>query len=141
MKLYGAALAALMLVGCSMEGEVERDVRAQLRDPDSAVFSDVVRKGEVACGYVNGANAFGGMAGRQRFVWISGTAHIEPGNPPQELPSNPTYDEELEYIGAVVRSCRIRTQFARCQHPDITDYLVITDTIEACDPETLMANR
>lgn len=50
----------------------EDAVRARLRDPGSAEFSNVrvSRKSGVAavCGYVNARNGFGGMAGRERFI-------------------------------------------------------------------------
>lgn len=47
-------------------------VRSKLRDPDAARFEDAkTYHGSgvpVVCGRVNGANAFGGKAGYQRFV-------------------------------------------------------------------------
>lgn len=48
-------------------------VRAKLRDPDSAKFSDLYfHRGKdgipVSCGRVNSKNAFGGYGGAQRFV-------------------------------------------------------------------------
>jgi hypothetical protein len=47
-------------------------VRARLRDPDSAVFGDVVvvtkNNVTVACGSVNSRNGFGGMGGFESFV-------------------------------------------------------------------------
>lgn len=47
-------------------------VKAKLRDPDSAIFSDVFvsrRSGSpIACGKVNSRNGFGGMTGAQRFI-------------------------------------------------------------------------
>lgn len=54
----------------------EREVKATLKDPDSAVFSDlrVRRSPLVVCGYVNSRNGFGGMTGRQRFISGSVTA-------------------------------------------------------------------
>lgn len=52
----------------------QREVRALLKDPDSAKFGAIhVRRSPalVACGTVNSRNSFGGMTGAQRFV--SGT--------------------------------------------------------------------
>lgn len=57
-----------------MKIRAEREVRAMLKDPESASFSDLVAHTSPAvavCGYVNSKNGFGGMTGRQRF--ISGT--------------------------------------------------------------------
>lgn len=75
-----AILAALALAACSGNGQsdsmlivtAQDEVRARLRDPSSAEFSDmrVVRNGEaiVVCGTVNARNGFGGMSGPQRFI-------------------------------------------------------------------------
>lgn len=53
------------------------DIRARLKDPDSADFSnmDVSRRGStvVVCGFVNANNSFGGKTGRERFI-VSGLA-------------------------------------------------------------------
>ena len=52
----------------------EKLVRRQLRDPDSATFSDVIvaypnSNGDtIVCGMVNAKNGFGGMVGRKRFI-------------------------------------------------------------------------
>src|SRR3546814_20001358 len=49
-------------------------VRRQLRDPESAIFSDMYVVGPrparsaVVCGTVNSRNGFGGMAGGTRFI-------------------------------------------------------------------------
>ena len=64
----------LSCVGCSSKDSkaikaVESAVREQLRDPNSATFSNVrVVGGNIVCGEVNSKNAFGGYAGRQRFL-------------------------------------------------------------------------
>lgn len=48
------------------------DVRARLRDPDSAQFRNVkVTRDGVVCGEVNGKNAFGALAGFTPFVFTS----------------------------------------------------------------------
>jgi hypothetical protein len=57
-----------------MKIRAEREVRAILKDPESASFSGLVAHTSPAlavCGYVNSKNGFGGMTGEQRF--ISGT--------------------------------------------------------------------
>lgn len=65
----------------SLEIDARLAVEGQLRDPSSAEFDDVgVYKGadgsKRVCGFVNAANAFGGMAGRRPFVAGNGTAII-----------------------------------------------------------------
>jgi hypothetical protein len=69
------AFAALMACDTGMTvGEAEDQVRAILRDPTSAEFTNVIRhppmngKGAVVCGYVNAKNGFGGMTGPVRFL-------------------------------------------------------------------------
>ena len=77
-KIIAIALLACVC-GCNADdgttiGEAEDNVRAQLRDPSSAEFTDVVRypphdgKGAVVCGMVNARNGFGGMTGPHRFI-------------------------------------------------------------------------
>jgi hypothetical protein len=66
---------------------VEAAVRAQLRDPQSAVFRDLSatndRKigtspaGLVVCGYVNAKNSFGGFIGEKPFINFYGTKLVE----------------------------------------------------------------
>lgn len=48
---------------------VERSVRARLKDPDSASFSEVIDRhpSRSFCGFVNARNSFGGYAGPVRF--------------------------------------------------------------------------
>lgn len=60
----------------------EEVIKPKLRDPDSAVFSDLEIYSEtddrsiILCGKVNSKNAFGGLTGPQRFV-AGGTVVIE----------------------------------------------------------------
>jgi hypothetical protein len=42
--------------------------RANLKDPSSAQFRNVVQNGDMICGEVNGKNGFGGYSGFERFV-------------------------------------------------------------------------
>lgn len=57
-------------------------VSERLRDPDSAIFSDITVYPEqedrpvIICGYVNSRNGFGGMTGPQRFI-AGGTVMLE----------------------------------------------------------------
>ena len=97
--LIGAAVIALVVVDRAFNGETpppapkpapthavtvpvgpspdllkiraQREVKAILRDPDSAVFTDMVAHSApalVVCGLVNSRNGFGGMTGNQRFI-------------------------------------------------------------------------
>lgn len=76
-------LAAFLLTSCggSTSGPsdaaiytvVQGDIKARLRDPSSAEFSDmrpIRNEGKVigACGRVNSKNGFGGMSGPSRFI-------------------------------------------------------------------------
>lgn len=100
-RIVSAALVLAVISGCaesaeeraarqekeansSLEIDARLAVEAQLRDPASAKFEEVaVYKGadgsKRVCGFVNAANAFGGMAGRRPFVAGNGSAFI--GNP------------------------------------------------------------
>ena len=47
----------------------ERAIKASLKDPDSAVFSDsVFREPGAVCGYVNARNSFGGLTGNKGYL-------------------------------------------------------------------------
>ena len=57
--------------------KAEAAMREQLKDPDSAKFSDAkvfynTRVGISVCGYVNARNSYGGYTGKQ--LWTSNTA-------------------------------------------------------------------
>ena len=59
----------LALSACSNSGfDYEEVVRLEMRDPDSAQFSEVATAPGVACGFVNAKNAYGGYAGKMIFV-------------------------------------------------------------------------
>lgn len=94
-----ALLIALFVGGCSaldadggseaaekqaaFEQRVEATVRAILRDPDSAKFSEVKAYPDagVACGKVNAKNAFGGFVGDDNFAYADGRAALASSNP------------------------------------------------------------
>lgn len=61
----------LGLVGCS--NNVEKAVKQQLKDPDSAQFQNV--KGY--CGEVNSKNSYGGYVGFKRYISIDGEVLLE----------------------------------------------------------------
>ena len=70
--------ACLLLAACSVDGfDYEDAVKAELRDPDSAQFSDVVSEAGVACGFVNAKNGYGGFSGKMAFV-VTGSEAIAP---------------------------------------------------------------
>ena len=46
-------------------------VKATLRDPGSAQFSEVAAKPGAVCGWVNARNGFGGYGGRLLFVYVT----------------------------------------------------------------------
>lgn len=91
------ALALASLVGCNASpSSSERDpaefkswliqktqdgVKARLRDPSSAEFTDVhtatYQGADVVCGYVNAKNGFGGKTGSQKFVGVGETIFLE----------------------------------------------------------------
>lgn len=90
-RLAMVALAAGAVASCEAPrvAEVQKAVSAELRDPDSAKFTDV-RQGQKnwVCGKVNGRNAYGVYAGAQRFVGLSKDyVAIEPevGDPTRDL--------------------------------------------------------
>lgn len=87
------ALSCLALVGCGDRGPpseldyvtlAQDRVKARLRDPGSAQFSEV-RSVQVGgstagvCGKVNSKNGFGGMSGPKRFI-IGGTVSAIEGD-------------------------------------------------------------
>lgn len=77
--IVGFRQANIMLLDAGMRtsGNIERiaqgEVAAQMRDPQSAVFTDLKTNGAVVCGRVNGRNGFGAYAGAKRFVWQEGS--------------------------------------------------------------------
>jgi len=60
--------------------EAETWVRARLKDPYSAVFSDVRVVGRAplqrVCGQVNAKNSFGAYEGEERFTAMTGWAYL-----------------------------------------------------------------
>jgi hypothetical protein len=75
--IFGVA-ALLASCGDPLIEEAETAVRTELRDPDSAKFSDVERCGtsNVVMGKVNSKNAYGGYAGRENFYYADGQADL-----------------------------------------------------------------
>lgn len=99
-----APLGVMMIAGCGsshdeapsrteIDAQVEvlakQTVREQLKDPDSAEFSEFrisARNHTFSCGKVNSKNGFGGMGGSQRFVVSAiGVAFMEEAVLPAEM--------------------------------------------------------
>ena len=86
-RILGLAAAALLLAGCNpsvedlMQEITVAELKAELRDPDSLELSETriqVADGVGAiCGYMNAANGYGGMAGRERFVRVFDRGDME----------------------------------------------------------------
>ena len=85
-------------------------VTMQLRDPASAVFSQVTTSDGKVCGYVNAKNGFGGYAGGRRFVALQRMpAQLEPtasvtGRPPEMVER-----AELCFFDQYYRACKGET--------------------------------
>ena len=95
--IAGAAAAATIWSTRQPVWDVESNVRAQLKDPDSAKFSEVTfnRAKGAGCGYVNAKNSMGGYTGASHFVLLKdGVLHFAPSGSPTEG----TLDERIEYL-------------------------------------------
>lgn len=94
-------VSLLLVAGCSgsppKQNEIpdyaygesaKENLKRRLRDPDSAVFSDVYLSKKagapVACGKVNANNGFGGKTGPQRFI-AGGVVATESDMTPSEF--------------------------------------------------------
>lgn len=81
-KLIGIlAASALITPGCDRSPAQAQDwVRAVLKDPDSARFSEVQTYGDgaemLACGMVNAKNSMGGYVGNTPFMISEGWLHL-----------------------------------------------------------------
>lgn len=64
--------------------QAQAQIRALLRDPASAEFSAVRRRGGAVCGMVNSRNGFGGMTGPRRFL-AGSYVGIEPAEPDEHF--------------------------------------------------------
>jgi hypothetical protein len=70
-------LAALVLAGCTSAAQksadqVKAQVAAQMKDPDSAKFTNLKFRLATLCGEVNSKNSFGAYAGAEKFHGASG---------------------------------------------------------------------
>lgn len=82
MRAHTILLICVTMAACGSENR-ERDeliaeakaaVGEQLKDPESAKFSEIgVPRPGVVCGKVNGKNSYGAYSGAERFVYIGQT--------------------------------------------------------------------
>lgn len=83
MKRLLTFLALALLVGCRdpIQTQIKTLVGQRLKDPASAVYSDVRvhpdRHLAVACGKVNAKNSFGAYEGDKMFILYSGLVRFE----------------------------------------------------------------
>lgn len=78
MKMRLFIALPLILASCA-EPQHEQDVRAQLKDPESATFRNVEQYPTGVCGEVNARNSMGGYVGYRGFVvGLGGGVVLEP---------------------------------------------------------------
>ena len=101
-----------------IEARAKSEVAAQLRDPQSAIFTNVKSHGIRVCGEVNGRNGFGAYAGAKRFVWQEGT-------PPEiESATGSTGFAEVD----AMKACFFERSWATCQEAE-------TPIVDDCSAE------
>lgn len=103
----GAAAALLLVLASGARAEVIDDakaaVTAKLKDPQSALFSDVRVSSDpnVVCGKVNAKNSFGGYVGAKEFrYFINGKSALIVGG----FPITGRYEDEMAQPFAICRS-------------------------------------
>lgn len=102
-----AVLSANPLSFGQNRGLVEETVAAQLRDPASASFRDMIEGSRATCGEVNGHNGFGGAAGFKPFVYIDGVVLFEPEQPGGfDVQQHTTYLADRATFTRAQRLCR-----------------------------------
>jgi hypothetical protein len=83
----------------------EEQIKAGLRDPDSAQFSNErahedQRFGMVVCGLLNAKNSFGGYVGRRRFyAWVYTASVIVNVDDETDKYANESFDKFWKDIG------------------------------------------
>lgn len=80
--LAGSAVLAYFAFGAGLfepqHDHIKEAVAAQLRDPSSAEFREIIEGQNTACGQVNAKNSFGAYAGFRNFVYHRGSVLLEP---------------------------------------------------------------
>lgn len=102
MRFLIAGIAASVLLGCgptdkqkaeALEAAKLTDLRkpilGQLKDPDSAKFSDeLISNSGALCGFVNAKNSYGGYTGNTEFIVVPGKFARLRGSPMVPLSDN-----------------------------------------------------
>lgn len=125
-------LAALVVAGCvSEEQKAARAAQAlieeakaaaanALREPPSAIFTDVEARGNQVCGLVNGRNGFGGYGDQTRFVYSAGEVSLDPSSRTDRVIEVERCDFDTSYrrcrgetgLQSVLDRCLIGTRYA-----------------------------
>ncbi len=83
-KQFSAALCLLALLGCDSSeiSSAKNEVKVILKDPDSAVFSNVetIEDTGAVCGEVNSKNLYGAFTGNKTFVYFDNSITMEDDN-------------------------------------------------------------
>lgn len=115
-KAHFSAALVVIAAACSpapdesaaLVAAAQEAVRLELRDPDSAQFSDLRAYPErrAVCGQVNARNGFGGYVGRTLFAYTEGTAALatEPGFPSKHAVCLEALSAQTDAITAKTRA-------------------------------------
>jgi hypothetical protein len=63
------------------QGDAKAAIIDQLKDPESAKFSDILVKGEMVCGQVNAKNSMGGYVGKRYWIYDANRKGRDVGRP------------------------------------------------------------
>jgi hypothetical protein len=86
--------------------EAKAAVAANLRDPGSADFRNMLGSTSAVCGEVNGKNGFGAFAGFKRFVFADDTVTFEPEMPvAADVPGMTAYYQASATFSRVSQRC------------------------------------
>lgn len=84
--IAGSAILTYFALGIGIfepgHSHIEEAVAAELRDPSSAQFRNIMEGTETACGEVNAKNAFGAYTGFRKFTYRGGITLFEPEQSP-----------------------------------------------------------
>lgn len=75
---------AILIVGCSKQSSLEKEVAAKMLDPSSVEFRKTyITKSEptVFCGEINAKNTLGGYVGYKKFYYVTGNLSMPPDAP------------------------------------------------------------
>ncbi|MEH6697228.1 MAG: hypothetical protein V7672_00870 [Brevundimonas sp.] len=90
---FAAFAFAIGLSGCDRtEADAKQTVAAQLKDPSSAQFRNVITNGSIVCGEVNGKNSWGAYAGFTRFIAADEIVIMEPDGGEEHANARQSFD-------------------------------------------------